>query len=327
MRLYHCIVAGLALAAAPPAAAGLPVAPRVEVPIRQVTLSNGDRRYVVTVRIAGREVDAGVDSGSTGLRVMPRALPPEAVGAKGEEVRYSYGSGVTFAGRAISVPVAIGATGDIHVRIQRVDKLGCKPEKPDCAGVRVPIDRFGIQGDGLPGEGFAAILGIGLKSDAVPNILQALGARRWIIELPRPGDTAPGRLVLNPDDAEISAYQTVKMLSDDGNTVAGCLAFQPPEKPICGPARLDTGAPGLRVVDGGRHAPVAQGAPARLEIGDRSGGFGIDIIIGRRDQASRLTFDENPHFSQTQLFFGLAPYFAWSVLYDPGARTIGLKAR
>lgn len=326
MRVALFLAAFLALCSAAPAVAGSPIA-RVEVPIRRVVLSNGERRFVVTLRIAGREVEAGLDSGSTGLRVLPRALPPEAIGAKGEQVRYSYGSGVTFAGRAISVPVGIGASGDIPVRIQRVDKLGCKPEKPDCAGVRVPIETFGIQGDGLQGEGFAAILGVGLKDDPVPNTLQALGARRWIIDLPRPGDAAPGRLILNPDDAEIATYRSVKMLSDDGNTIAGCIAFEAPEKPICGPARLDTGAPGLRVVDGGRHAPVAQGTPARLVIGDRSGGFGVDVVIGRREQASRLTFEQDPRFGQTQLFFGLAPYFAWSILYDPGARTIGLKAR
>lgn len=326
MRIALILAAALAVFGTAPAVAGPPMA-RVEAPIRQVMLSNGERRYVVALRIAGREVEAGLDSGSTGLRVLPRVLPAEALAARGEEVRYSYGSGVAFSGRAITLAIGIGGAGDVPVRIQRIDKLGCTPAKPDCAGARVPIDRFGIQGDGLPGEGFAAILGVGLKDDPIPNTLEALGARRWIIDLPRPGDRAPGRLILNPDDAEIAAYQRVKMLSDDGNTIAGCIAFQTPEKPICGPARLDTGAPGLRIVNGGRHAPVAQGAPARLVIGDRSGEFGIDIIIGRRDQASRLTFDQDPRFNQPQLFFGLAPYFAWSVLYDPGTRTIGLKAR
>jgi len=55
----------------------------------------------------------------------------------------------------------------------------------------VSAAQYGIQGDGLPGEGFVAIMGVNMGHDPVPNPLIALGVKRWIVELPRPGETTP----------------------------------------------------------------------------------------------------------------------------------------
>jgi hypothetical protein len=38
-------------------------------------------------------------------------------------------------------------------------------------------------------------------------------------------------------------------------------------------------------------------------------------------------FDEEPRRPDTAIFPGLSPYFAFSVLYDPGRGAIGLKPR
>jgi hypothetical protein len=60
--------------------AGLPAAPvpavaaeRVEVPLHQRVLSDGNIRYFVTLSVAGsRPLDAMLDTGSTGLRMPAR---------------------------------------------------------------------------------------------------------------------------------------------------------------------------------------------------------------------------------------------------------------
>jgi hypothetical protein len=321
----RAILAGLLLSVASGVAARPAPLPRIEVPIGAVVLSDGARRYTITLRIAGKEVIAGLDTGSTGLRVLHRGLPADAAGMAGPAGDYFYGSGTRFTGRTIDVAVGLGASPDVPLRVQRIDQVGCTRDKPDCPASHVAVDSFGIQGDGLPNEGFAAIAGVGLKSDADPNLFEALGATRWIIELPRPGE-ATGRLILDPSDAEIADYHRIKLLGDD-NMVAGCLAFAAPARPICGPARLDSGAPGLRVVSGERHAPVPQGTPARIVIGDKAEQIGFDVQVGRRDQASGLRFEQRDGMRDTQLFFGIAPYFAWDVLYDPGTHTIGIKPR
>ena len=48
---------------------------------------------------------------------------------------------------------------------------------------------YGIASDGLPGEGFKAILGIDMaRGRGRQPASRFLGARRWIVELPRPGE-------------------------------------------------------------------------------------------------------------------------------------------
>ena len=233
---------------------------RVELPVRAVTLSDGTHRFGVPLTIDGHMVETGLDTGSTGLRVMARGLPGST--AKGSATRYSYAVGTQFEGEAIAVPVAFGSvTGS--VKVQRIDRLSCTAAKRNC-----PVRRnddpatFGIQGNGLPNEGFVAILGINFRSDTVPNPFEALGVRRWIVDLPRPGDTGPGRIILNPTDADVAGFTEYRLLADD-NSLAGCIAGPQPLGQICGPATLDSGAPGLRVVDPKPHRPPPPRFPSR----------------------------------------------------------------
>jgi hypothetical protein len=311
-----------ALAAAPAIAdAGA----RVELPIRAVILSDGVRRYTVTITIGGQQVEVGLDTGSTGLRVLAMALPPTLASAEGLKARYHYGSGVQYSGDAITVPVTIGAaTG--NTKIARIDHVACVGGQRDCPAAAMDPADYRIMGDGLKGEGFGAIMGIGLKSDAVPNPLKAIGIDRWIVELPRPGDGGIGRLILNPTDAEISRYKTFNLIGD-GNLVAGCIVAERGSFRLCAPAMLDSGANGLRV-QGGKPANILpQGTPAALVIGDGGDTVAMPVTIGMRDQAAGMRLYPSREGGGLTLSFGIAPYFRWSVLYDARAHRIGVGDR
>jgi hypothetical protein len=297
-------------------------AQRVELPIHEVDLSDGVRRYGVTLQIDGQPVEVGLDTGSVGLRVMPRALAAASDGAKGEHVDYSYGSGTQFEGQVVRVPVAAGPVGG-SIKIMRIDHLGCTRAKPDCAAADADPAKFGIQGDGLAGQGFAAILGVRLKRDTVDNTFVELGIKRWIVELPRPGNPA-GRLVLNPTDAEIAGYK--RLTVDDNGTTGGCIVAAGSFGKICGRSFFDTGASGLRVFSVRRFAPWPNGTAAAIAVGDGSAVASFDVQIGRRDQASGLFYISSSD-AKPRLSFGLAPYFRWSVLYDAGKHEIGVKDR
>ena len=321
MRLAR-ILAGLAAIAVPDAASA---AARTELPIREVDLSDGARRYVVQIDINGRQVDAGLDTGSTGLRVLPRALPPTAVSVHGREVGYFYTSGTRFEGQEIAEPVSIvGIVG--AVKLMRVDTLGCTREQPRCPVTHVDPARFGIQGDGLPGQGFAAILGISLKPDAVPNPLSQLGVTRWIVELPAPGSSTPGRLILNPTDAELAGYKRLQ-ITGDGSQLPGCLVNSSRRESICGLTVFDTGAPGIRIVADRSMQPWPQGTPAAIAVGDSGTQVSMPIQIGRRDEASAMFTVVRPGANPTRISFGIAPYFRWSVLYDSAAHQVGIRER
>jgi hypothetical protein len=54
------------------------------------------------------------------------------------------------------------------------------------------------------------------------NPLRAMGVRRWIIVLPRPGEG--GYLIINPDPSELAGFTTTHMLPrqlDSGAGMAG----------------------------------------------------------------------------------------------------------
>lgn len=51
-------------------------AQRAEVTVREVVLSDGMRRYAVPIRVGATDILAGLDSGSTGLRILPNVLKP-----------------------------------------------------------------------------------------------------------------------------------------------------------------------------------------------------------------------------------------------------------
>ena len=317
------VLLALVLAAAPAAAQTVPTAPRVELPVRLVVLSVGARRFGVPVTIGGKEIEAGLDTGSTGLRVMARAVPDGARG--GTAAHYGYGSGVQLDGPLTKVTVGFGTLSG-SVTIQRVDTVSCRPGYDHCAASRNhdPVT-FGIQGDGAPGEGFAAILGVNLRSAGAPNPWEALGVRRWIVELPRPGDSGPGRIVLNPTDADLAGFTVHRLLADD-NTVPACLSGPAPLGHFCAPATLDSGAPGIIAVDTKPHPTQAPSMPVTLTMGATLQAT-ADLVTERRDQATHLTLASGTDPTRPLLFLGIAPYWRFAVFYDADAHAIGFRPR
>jgi len=311
----------LAVAATPAASSSPAAQPRVEVPIAQVDYG-GDRRYTVTVDIAGHPVQAGVDTGSTGLRVLPRAMPPE--GKKGERVHYGYSSGIGLDGHVISVPLALGAVAG-EAKVMGVERVSCDHPEAQCGKFHLDIASYGIQGDGVPGQGFPAILGIGFRPDTVANPLVELGVHRWIVELPRPGDGGHGRLILNPTDEETAGYQRLK-LSGDGNQIDGCLVATSANGKACAPMVFDSGAPGIRLM-GLTGTPWPRGTAVDVQLTDGKRKAEMPLVIGRRDLASAMMIQPGAQGRPPMISLGLAPYFHWSVLYDADAHQIGLRER
>ena len=234
---------------------------RVEVPISQRRLSDGTIRYSVPVRVGGgRIIDAMLDTGSFGLRVMHGVVSPERYQPTPDVRRYHFASGVVLEGRLARAEIAIGdAKTDAPVVIQIVRSVTCAALKPDCPAARLDAADYRIGGDGLPREGFKAILGLSMRAPPVSspalNPLDFIGDRRWIIVLPRPDDTAPGKLIINPGADEVEGFQTFPVLlhpfsdTDSGgralreSQMPGCLDAQAPDQDDCQPVLMDTGAP------------------------------------------------------------------------------------
>jgi hypothetical protein len=82
---------------------------RVEVPIKQTALSDGEIRYSIPANVgASSAIDAMLDTGSSGLRVLLGAVPESAYSVTGQASVYGYGSGVRFTGVIANSVITIG---------------------------------------------------------------------------------------------------------------------------------------------------------------------------------------------------------------------------
>lgn len=328
-----------AMAAPPIAAAATPAAERIEIPIKLVEQADHNLRFSIPITVGGAPVEAMLDTGSGGLRLLAGAVPDGAVAPTGRRSVATYGSGVRLIGEAARASIGVGpATVELPVEMTR--KIECVSEKPRCPASKVEPERYRIGGDARRGEGFAAILGIGLRPADTPNPLAHIGDGRWIVELPRPGSAAPGRLVLNPTEAEQKGFILHQLPAAARRDAVGGPAWRDNQVPACvlnldagtsecAPAMLDTGALGFRFArredpkpawPAGVRAAIAFKLDGDRQIEDR---FTTNSRPGTRVRYARPTTDD---FAEG-LNAGFYPYFAFDVLYDAKSGQIGLRPR
>lgn len=309
-------------------AAQVEMAIRSEVPIREVVLGDGTRRYAVPISIGGQTVEAGLDSGSVGLR----ALRDAAAAAKktGDDQSYQYGVGTELVGPQAQAPVTIGALTKT-ISIQAVRAVACAASRPNCPASRLSLTQFGIQGNGMPGEGFRAILGTGLAAARLPNPLVALGTHRWMIELPLSGDGRPGRLVLNPSDGELAGFVPLELWNPHrdrrNDALRGCLGRPSNAWELCAPTLIDTGAPGIEVVNDAAPAwPDGSAGYFKLQSANANS-VSIRFTSGQRKQASHLMFVRDERVQGPVIRSGLIIFLAYAVLYDADRDSIAVRPR
>ena len=318
--------AAIVLGAVAPAKSPVPE-PRTEVPIRQLTLSDGTIRYWIQVKVGNTSVDALLDTGTTGLRVLPDTVS-SAGSTEGSSDRIFVGSNTEFAGKVSKRTIAVGDLSALSP-FQLVEEVKCHPGQSSCLATQVPFDRYGIGADGLPGEGFRALIGIKMGPSDITNPLVAIGAKRWIVELPRPGDSTSGKLVLNPHDEEAAGYAHIPILwtfrhnEPLHDAVRGCLQKSGSSEKACGTVTFDSGYPAMDVY--GEHEVWPENTKAELMIFDGTEPrAAASFNAGIKEHASEVFFDFR---HGPTIFAGVVPYFAFDVLYDPGRNEIWLKPR
>ena len=315
--MHARLVFHLALALAAPAVAQAQgaTAPRSEIPIRQSVLSNGALRYSLKVRVGARELEAVLDTGSGGLRILPGVLGPADAAASETPEVYGYASGSRYEGVAGKATLTLGdLKGPVPVHL--ISSIGCFNELPHCPASRVPLALYGIASDGLPREGFKAILGTDMSPGQVGNPLAALGVRRWIVELPRPGEAAPGRLILNPTPAETEGFAILPLSAPYAqqrggglhDAVTGCLSHDVTRERACGAVLMDTGSPSLAVVNARlTQSHWADGDAATLTLFDPLGGVAAReaLTLGAREQATRFRQRQDAHVQGVAIYAGV----------------------
>ena len=293
---------------------------RSEIPITQVRGVNGRSYYFISVTVGeAAPFPALLDSGSTGLRLLPGLVAPADVEMTGRENSYGYSTGSVFVGEVARARITLGSvTG--QARVQMIQKAGCRAEKPDCPVARVPVAQFTFGREGVGGDQRARI-GVGLgTTDDIDNPLATIGNGQWIIELPRPDDVQPGRLILNPTAAEMAGFTRVSVNRD--GEMSGCVTQA--DTRICGRVLPDTGGNGLVVEARVRPGSFlwSDGTSAALEMDAVKIPFQVRHVPGT---------PEALHWAQTNRpetrIAGVLPFIGYAVLFDARTHEIGFKPR
>lgn len=318
--LWFVAAAGLVLTAAE--------AGRVELPISQSVNRGGWIRYSVPVKLGSQTVEAMLDTGSVGLRILPGVLAASDMQASSHDDHYGYGSGVELRGVVAEGTLSLGpVAGSVH--FQNVQTVGCTDLVPHCAAENRDPSQFGIGGDGVSGQGYKAIFGTNLTTAEIDHPLQEIGITSWIVILPRPGESGPGKLILDPSEEERAGFTMLSLPDRRAGYLPGCLmADAKPDEKACGRVVFDTGAPGLNLVTADPPAffPWPRGTVVDLLVEDdahqRAGiRFAANTAPSYAVRANRAT---KAPFTRIN---GATPFLSYAILFDAKARKIGLKAR
>jgi hypothetical protein len=329
-------IALLALSFAAICAGRADAAPRIEVPIHQTRLAGGALRYSVPITIGTTIVEAMLDSGSSGVRVLPGAVADTDVALTARADDYSFTSGVSLSGQLAEARITIGGLAtDLAVPVQMVSAKQCHDERRCRAAGALAMTHYGIGGDGVPDAGFKVMLGVNMADAPAVNPLTRIGDRAWIIILPRPGEAEPGKLILNPTPEERAGYglkpvdpQFRAARGNFHDAIPGCLARDDRAK-VCGPTVLDTGAPGIQVSLGANDRALGwkPGEAALLVFQGPAGKPVAGRFVVGSGPGARITETPGDGHPRTRIAAGILPFYAFTVLYDDKAGKIGLKPR
>ena len=289
-------------------------------PITQRSFAGGIIRYSVPVVIGGKTIQAMLDTGSTGLRILSSAMPAQGYALQTTPSRAAYG-GPIVTGTVAQATVDIAGVS-INTPIEVVDSITCEASHPGCDTANI--------------FGYDAILGVGMRGQDVPNPLSLTTSKRWIINLPPPG-SGTGELILNPTDA--TGYANVQLAHETASDVAlgitpgwasnqipVCISRADTGLSICKGTSFDSGAFNVRTIPSSSGTPWPKGTQATIAVTTNSGTLTDTFTVGSTP-GTEVYIDPAAVGGARNLNTGPLPFFTYSMLYDYGQGTIGLKLR
>jgi hypothetical protein len=304
---------------------------RVEVPIHQTLTPAGVERYSVPVKIGNVEVEAAFETGSSGLRVFDGAVDPANYTATAKPSAYTYTVGLRLSGVQATAPISIGGlTSAEPLGLQIIKDVSCVGERPLCQAVLAFRNSPAVR------RGVPAVLGANMAPSDADNPLAKIGARKWIVILPLPGETQPGKLILNPTAEDMAGYTVFapnpfmkNLKTNFHDSIFGCVINVKSKQNLCGPTLLDTSSPGVFVTLAPRQSdkPWPAGTEAAMAFRNDAKATLAAGFTTEASPASKVTFISGAGLPQNFINAGVLPYYAYAVLYDADAGTVALKSR
>ncbi|HEY1549933.1 MAG TPA: DUF3443 family protein [Kofleriaceae bacterium] len=290
--------------------------------------SDGATRFSINLEVGDAPLDVLLDTGSTGLRVFPDAVPDTAFAcATTTASTYSYKSGLELDGVVARATIAIGGVATpAPIPVMYVDNITCASGEPDCVA------------DGA--SGFHAILGIGLRNGAAgigSPIAQLPGQPSFVVHTPAYG--ADGTLTIGPSDASAFATLQLPPASDDGALANGtpawddrygiptCLDDMTGGTDYCEPGIWDTGNPPITIdwpAAAGK-SELALESEIAVTIGPPAAPLdAYAFTVGTQPVAGIDEIEVEPAVGEGFINLGTALFFRADALFDPLHGIVGL---
>jgi hypothetical protein len=308
------------------------------------TAANGTMRFSIPIQIGdSAPIDAFLDTGSSGLRILEGAVPDSAFTCgTSTEITYSYHSGLRLDGVVAYANVTFGsATTPVPIPTMLVQKVGCTAAMPDCGAQGKSVDDFTLFGP------YKAILGIGMRNAAsaggVGNpIAQLAGSPSYLVKAPSYGGTE-GAVVIAPSPSEIAGFKTAQLPSYDGAPLQNgvptwddrfglpaCVDDATSGVDYCVPAELDSGNPPVYIEWPGQPDTVVLPAGESLHVtvgaaGDPLGQFGLTVGNVPTPGIDEVVVE--PASGAGFMNLGTALFFRYDALFDQAHGIVGLAAR
>jgi hypothetical protein len=295
------------------------------VPLRLDQRGSGSVRMAATIEIGGVALDAFVDTGSSGLRVMPGVLDDSAYDAISDElVEFSYHSGLAIGGVVATAPVTIGGLTTPPIAIEAVRSVGCTPELPQCD---------------TAGFGYPAILGIGMRnlpgSGGIANpIVQLDGHPAFAVHARR--GASSGMLTIAPDSdgyelTDVPLEAGGEPLADgsparDDRTVPTCVVDETHGMTICAGGILDTGCGPTELLRPSYTGANEMWSPG-TEVEVTTAALSYSFTIGAMPVpgVDEVLLEPRPNHTVDMINVGTAAFFHADVLFDQAGGRIGIK--
>ena len=294
-------------------------------PLRLVEKSSGTERMVATIAINGVALDAFVDTGSSGLRIMPGALDDDTYASVTDQlVSYSYHSGLALQGVVATAPVTIGGLTTPSIPVMQIRTVGCVPGDDDC---------------NTNGFGYPAILGIGMRnlpgSGNIANpIVQLDGHPAYAVHVDR--DAQAGALTIGASDAGFTLVDLPLLdggapLADgteprDDRTVPACVTDATHGTQLCAGAILDTGCGPvemLRPSYTGADQEWTPGTAGEVAVADAER-YGFTVGPTPTPGIDEVLLEPRPFQTVDMINVGTAAFFHGDVYFDEAGGKIGV---
>ena len=320
----------------------------VDVPITLSTpTSKGTVRFTFPITLGSTAPVTGfLDTGSSGIRILPGVIPDSAFAEITETViTASYHSGLLLTGVVATIPVSLGGVATpAAIPVMLVRSISCEATEPNCGVAGYDAGNYTFF------DSARVLVGVGLRnspsSGGVASPMSQLRASPGFVIQGAVHGGASATMRLFPAASQIASFKTYRLPVEDGgaplpNGVApysdryglpACLDDKTSGTNYCLGAELDTGNPPVYIewaaADDAGESVLPSGTAIQVTIGPDSGILEqYAFTVGSPPTAGVDEIEVEPATLPPYMNLGTQVFFRYDIYFDPLHGVVGFASR